>query len=73
MIESKARAMANSMDFAFLLDRERNLLSIGYSVTDGQLDRAAMTCLPLKLDSRASSPSRSTTCRRNTGSALAAT
>ena len=38
MIESKARAMANSMDFAFLLDRERNLLSIGYSVTDGQLD-----------------------------------
>ena len=38
MIESKARTMANSMDFAFLLDRERNLLSIGYSVTDGQLD-----------------------------------
>ena len=38
MIESKTRAMANSMDFAFLLDRERNLLSIGYSVTDGQLD-----------------------------------
>ena len=37
-IEEKARALAGEMDFGFLLDRERRLLSIGYRVADGQLD-----------------------------------
>ncbi len=37
-IEEKARAMAGEMDFGFLLDRERRLLSIGYRVAEGQLD-----------------------------------
>jgi cyclic beta-1,2-glucan synthetase len=37
-IEKKARALAGEMDFGFLLDRERRLLSIGYRVADGQLD-----------------------------------
>ncbi|CAH0177652.1 N,N'-diacetylchitobiose phosphorylase [Pseudomonas sp. Bi130] len=33
-----ARAMAGAMDFSFLLDPERKLLSIGYSQTDNRLD-----------------------------------
>ncbi|MBI1867345.1 MAG: glycosyl transferase [Methylocystis sp.] len=33
-----ARAMALAMDFAFLLDPERKLLSIGYSLADNSLD-----------------------------------
>ncbi|MBG0810005.1 glycosyl transferase [Methylosinus sp. H3A] len=33
-----ARAMALEMDFAFLLDPERKLLSIGYSLVDNSLD-----------------------------------
>ncbi len=33
-----AREMALAMDFAFLLDPERKLLSIGYSPTDNRLD-----------------------------------
>jgi cyclic beta-1,2-glucan synthetase len=33
-----ARGMATAMDFAFLLDPERKLLSIGYSVADRRLD-----------------------------------
>ena len=37
-LEEKARALAGEMDFGFLLDRERRLLSIGYRVADGQLD-----------------------------------
>jgi cyclic beta-1,2-glucan synthetase len=37
-IEEKARALAGAMDFGFLLDRERRLLSIGYRVAEGQLD-----------------------------------
>ncbi|HEX6318964.1 MAG TPA: glucoamylase family protein [Burkholderiales bacterium] len=37
-IEERARALAGEMDFGFLLDRERRLLSIGYRVGEGQLD-----------------------------------
>jgi cyclic beta-1,2-glucan synthetase len=37
-IEESARSLAGEMDFGFLLDRERRLLSIGYRVADGQLD-----------------------------------
>jgi cyclic beta-1,2-glucan synthetase len=37
-LEARARAMAGEMDFGFLLDRERRLLSIGYRVAEGQLD-----------------------------------
>jgi len=33
-----ARGMAMAMDFAFLLDAERKLLSIGYSAADNRLD-----------------------------------
>jgi cyclic beta-1,2-glucan synthetase len=38
VIEAKARAMALAMDFEFLLDQDRKLLSIGYRVADGALD-----------------------------------
>ncbi|EWY41660.1 glycosyl transferase [Skermanella stibiiresistens SB22] len=38
-LETTARGMAVAMDFAFLLDPERKLLSIGYSVPDNALDR----------------------------------
>ncbi len=37
-LESTARAMALEMEFGFLLDRDRMLLSIGYLVPDGILD-----------------------------------
>ena len=34
----EARAMAMGMDFAFLMDSERELLAIGYSLADNRLD-----------------------------------
>jgi cyclic beta-1,2-glucan synthetase len=37
-IESTAQEMAEAMQFGFLLDPERRLLSIGYSATEGALD-----------------------------------
>jgi cyclic beta-1,2-glucan synthetase len=37
-VERSVRALAVAMDFTFLFDRERHLLSIGYRVADGQLD-----------------------------------
>jgi cyclic beta-1,2-glucan synthetase len=37
-LADRARGMAMSMDFAFLLDPERKLLSIGYSLTENSLD-----------------------------------
>jgi cyclic beta-1,2-glucan synthetase len=38
VLETSARAMARAMEFGFLLDRERQLLSIGYLVPEGVLD-----------------------------------
>jgi len=37
-IESTARTLALAMEFGFLLDQERRLLSIGYRVAEGTLD-----------------------------------
>jgi cyclic beta-1,2-glucan synthetase len=37
-IESAARSMAEAMEFGFLLDKERRLLSIGYRTAEGTLD-----------------------------------
>ena len=37
-IEKSAQAMARAMDFGFLFDRTRRLLSIGYLVTEDRLD-----------------------------------
>ncbi|WP_085315555.1 GH36-type glycosyl hydrolase domain-containing protein [Derxia lacustris] len=37
-LAARARAFALAMDFAFLLDRDRKLLSIGYSAADNRLD-----------------------------------
>jgi cyclic beta-1,2-glucan synthetase len=37
-LEERARTIAGEMDFGFLLDGERRLLSIGYRVAEGQLD-----------------------------------
>ena len=37
-LEATARAMAGAMQFGFLLDPERRLLSIGYRVAEGALD-----------------------------------
>jgi cyclic beta-1,2-glucan synthetase len=37
-IESTARAMAEAMQFGFLMDPERRLLSIGYRAAEGTLD-----------------------------------
>ncbi len=38
VLEETARAMALAMEFGFLLDRDRKLLSIGYLVPEGTLD-----------------------------------
>jgi cyclic beta-1,2-glucan synthetase len=38
VLEESARGIALSMDFRFLLDRNRKLLSIGYRVPEGTLD-----------------------------------
>lgn len=38
VLADTARAMAMDMDFAFLIDPERKLLSIGYSLADNSLD-----------------------------------
>lgn len=38
-IEDATRAMALAMDFGFLFDRDRHLLSIGFVVTEGKLDQ----------------------------------
>ena len=38
VLADTAREMAMGMDFAFLLDPERKLMSIGYSLTDNRLD-----------------------------------
>src|SRR6266487_3950448 len=37
-LEATARAMAGAMEFGFLLDPDRKLLSIGYRVAEGNLD-----------------------------------
>ncbi len=37
-LEARARAMTEAMEFGFLLDRDRRLLSIGYRVAEGSLD-----------------------------------
>jgi len=37
-LETTARTLAGAMDFGFLLDPERKLLSIGYRVAEGTLD-----------------------------------
>ncbi len=37
-LEDEARSMALAMDFRFLIDRQRNLLSIGCLATEGALD-----------------------------------
>ncbi|MEP9380689.1 glucoamylase family protein [Aquabacter sp. CN5-332] len=38
VLEDTARSMALAMEFGFLLDRERNLLSIGFLAPEGTLD-----------------------------------
>ncbi|MDP5133117.1 MAG: glycosyl transferase [Paraglaciecola sp.] len=40
-----SRELAQQMDFVFLLNKERNLLSIGYAVADNQLDSSCYDLL----------------------------
>ncbi len=44
-LADEARAMALAMDFSFLLDPERKLLSIGYSLADNRLDSSCYDLL----------------------------
>jgi cyclic beta-1,2-glucan synthetase len=44
-LEDTARSMALAMEFDFLLDRERKLLSIGYLVPEGTLDSSCYDLL----------------------------
>ena len=71
-LEATARAMALAMEFGFLLDHERKLLSIGYRVTEGTLDPTAMICSLPRRGSRVSLRSPRATFRPATGSASAA-
>jgi cyclic beta-1,2-glucan glucanotransferase len=45
ILADTAREMALAMDFAFLIDPERKLLSIGYSFTDNSLDSSCYDLL----------------------------
>ena len=47
-LESNARAMASAMEFGFLLDPDRKLLSIGYLVPEGRLDTSCYDLLASK-------------------------
>jgi cyclic beta-1,2-glucan synthetase len=44
-LAARARAMSDAMDFNFLLDPERKLLSIGFLVGDGSLDQSCYDLL----------------------------
>ena len=44
-LAAESRALALQMNFAFLLNTERNLLSIGYTVADNQLDSSCYDLL----------------------------
>jgi cyclic beta-1,2-glucan synthetase len=44
-LESTARSMADAMEFGFLLDSDRQLLSIGYLVSEGNLDASCYDLL----------------------------
>ena len=44
-LEQTARTMAGTMEFSFLLNTERRLLSIGFSVTDDRLDASCYDLL----------------------------
>ena len=44
-LENASRSMALDMDFAFLLDRDRMLLSIGYLANEGKLDQSCYDLL----------------------------
>jgi cyclic beta-1,2-glucan synthetase len=44
-LEDVARAMALAMDFGFLLDPDRKLLSLGYRASDGALDESCYDLL----------------------------
>ena len=59
------------MDFGFLLDPERKLLSIGYRVAEGALDPSCYDLLASRHGSRALSRSRRATFRPVTGSGSA--
>ena len=67
-----ARATALAMEFGFLLDHDRKLLSIGYLVADGRSTRAATICSPPRRGWRASWRSPRATFRPATGSGSAA-
>jgi len=45
VLETTARTMAEAMEFAFLVEPRRKLLSIGYLVTEGRLDESCYDLL----------------------------
>ena len=64
----QAHGLFDAMDFRFLLDPTRNLLTIGYLVQEGVRIGTATTCSPRRRGWRASSRSPRATSRRRTGS-----
>jgi cyclic beta-1,2-glucan synthetase len=71
-LEATARSLAGDMEFGFLLDPERRLLSIGYRVAEVSSIRAATTCWRRKRAWRASWRSPRAMSPRATGSGSAA-
>ena len=70
-LAASAQAMATGMDFGFLFEPVRRLLSIGYRATDGPSMPAGTICSPPRPALRASSRSPRATSRCPTGSVWA--
>ncbi len=71
-IEETVRAMALATEFGFLLDRDRKLLSIGYSVAEGALDPSCYDLLASEARLASFIAIAKATSRRATGSGWAA-
>ena len=67
-----ARTMAMAMEFGFLFDPDRQLLSIGYRCNDGALDSNCYDLLASEARLASFSRSPRATCPRGTGSGWAA-
>ena len=66
-LEKAARATALEMEFDFLLDKDRKLLSIGYLASEDTFDPTAMICSPRRRGSQAFWQSQKMTFQRSTG------
>ena len=67
-LAGKARRLALDMEFGFLVEPDRQLLSIGFRIAERVRDSSCYDLLASRLGWRASSPSPKATCRFVIGS-----